>query len=119
MLDKCLQHYGLYSHIPIAQALHVLAERTEDIYPTGYQSFLKNNISSTHAELTKEFGFKYSSYNHHMINEIFRYAALFGLIIDLCIYPSHIEFAYNPTHKRDIFFAELKFSNRITKTYIA
>ncbi|MGL4563435.1 MAG: hypothetical protein ACRCVW_06255 [Brevinema sp.] len=119
MLDKCLQYYGLYSYIPIARSLQILAKRTSAIYPNGYQSFPKHTISCTHYELAELFNIKYSLYHHQIINEIFRYGALFGLVIDLCVYPTHIEWCYNPMHKRDLFFSELKLSNRSTKTYIA
>ncbi|MGL4394531.1 MAG: hypothetical protein ACRCS8_04835 [Brevinema sp.] len=119
MLDKCLQYYGLYSHISIARTLRLLAERAQHSYPNGYQSSEKVSISYTHKECAEEFGIKYCSYSHHDINEIFRYAALFGLIVDLSVYPDHLEFSYNPFHRRDIFFAELTINNRLSKTFIA
>lgn len=116
MLDRCLQYYGLDSHIYITRALQILEEQTNYLYPNGYKSFPKNICSLTHSHLAEQFGLRYSAYNHHIINEIFRYAALFGLITDVCVYPNHIDWVYNPMHKRDIFFAHLKFTNRYTTT---
>lgn len=117
MLDSCLQHSEIYSNLQFSLPLYRLSEILCSLYPCGYEDKKEVFISLSYNEI-KDFLFIYDSENSDFVlQEVVRYAAVFGLIKDLIISPVHMEWTMNPYHKRDLFFALMKFNIRESNKY--
>lgn len=105
MLKQCFRHYGLCS--PLSLAVERLALLCFYHHPCGYSSAPAKNFSFSRGKAAQFLGI-----NENLLGEALHYGALFGLLQNVTLSPYHAEFALNPTHRRDLFFAKLRFQLR-------
>lgn len=107
MLEFCLEYYGIYPHMLLSSSLHKLVQIADNIYypyPLKYRlsySQMKNLLEISSLDIDEE-----------MLHEIFRYASLFRIIINLTISPQFIEWEFNPHYKKDLFFVKFRLDTR-------
>lgn len=120
MLDSCLQHSEIYSNLQFSLPLYRLSEILYSLYPSGYKNEGEVFVSLSYKGIKKYLFIYDSESSDFIMHEVLRYASMFYMIKELVIYPNHIECVMNPFHKRDLFFALMKFKIRkINKHFLS
>ncbi len=106
MLNSCLNYYGIDELL--SQPLGTLKKLAFCHHPSGYQNSSSSSISMSYKEIKQLLHID----DDFLVQETFRYAAIFGVITNVVISPFHVEWQYNSYHQRDLFFAKMRLDLR-------